>query len=121
MRSALARVITDTFKSDDGNIKFWSLPANTESYLITKMQDNQYGRNFILSIAEMQKIVESFIITVNKSAELQVKPILLVETNLRSPLSKLAEKNNIPLNILGNAEISANAKFEFLGEVDLKF
>ena len=58
---------------------------------------------------------------VNKASELQITPILLVETSLRSPLSKLAEKNNIPLTILGNAEISVNAKFEFLGNMDLDF
>lgn len=121
VRIALSRVITDTFKSDDGNIKFWHLPPASESYLISKMQDNQYGRNFILSIAEMQKLIDAFITVVNKSRDLQIMPILLVETNIRYPLSKLAEKNNIPLTILGTAEISTNAKFEFLGEIDLKF
>lgn len=121
VRSALSRVITDTFKSDDGSIKFFTLPANAEGYLLQKMQDNQHGRNFILSIAEMQKVVDMFVGVVNKASELQITPILLVETSLRSPLSKLAEKNNIPLTILGNAEISVNAKFEFLGNMDLDF
>ena len=121
VRSALSRVITDTFKSDDGSIKFFTLPANAEGYLLQKMQDNQHGRNFILSIAEMQKVVDMFISVVNKARELQITPILLVETNLRSPLSKLAEKNNIPLTLLAHSEISANAKFEFLGDIELNF
>ena len=121
VRSALSRVITDTFKSDDGSMKFFTIPASAESYLLQKMQDNQHGRNFILSIAEMQKVVEMFVSVVNKARELQIMPILLVETNLRSPLAKLADKNNIQLTILAQAEIDANAKFEFLGDVDLKF
>lgn len=121
VRSALSRVITDTFKSDDGSIKFFTLTMASESYLLQKMQDNQYGRNFILSVGEMQKIVDSFVSIVNKARELQVIPILLVETTIRYPLSKLADKNRIPLTILSNVEISANARFEILGEIDLKF
>ncbi|MGX2982117.1 flagellar biosynthesis protein FlhA [Helicobacter sp. 23-1045] len=121
VRAALSRVITNLFKSDDGAVKFFNLPAESESYLLQKMQDNQYGRHFILSIAEMQKVIDAFISIVNKAQELQITPILLCETNLRSPLSKLAEKNNVPLKVLGNAEISTNAKIEFLGNIELKF
>lgn len=121
VRAALARVITDTFKSDDGGIKFFTLPAESESYLLQKMQDNQYGRNFILTISETQMLIESLNNAVLKAREMQIIPILLVETSIRSALSKLAEKNNVPLKVLGNAEISANAKFEFLGDIELKF
>ena len=121
VRSALAMLITDTFKSDDGSIKFFMIPAESESYLMQKMQDNQYGRNFILTISETQMLIESLNNAVLKAREMQIIPILLVETSIRSALSKLAEKNNVPLKVLGNAEISTNAKIEFLGNIELKF
>lgn len=121
VRAALARVITDTFKGSDGGVKFFTIPAESESYLLQKMQDNQYGRNFILTISEMQTLVESLNQLIEKANKLQTMPILLVDTNVRSPLTKLVKKNGIKLTVLGNAEINANAKFEFLGEMDLKF
>lgn len=121
VRSSLSRVITDTFKSEDGSIKLFTLPSDAESFLISKLQDTQYGRSFILSIAEVQSLVESLSSVVASSREMHIMPILLVETSIRSALSKIAEKNNIPITILGNAEISTNANFEFLGNIELKF
>lgn len=119
VRSALARVITDTFKSDDGTIKFFTLPAESESYLLQKMQDNQYGRNFILTIAETQELIESLNKIAQKARSMQIVPILLVDTSIRYALAKFAEKQCPTLTILAHAEISANAKIEFLGEADL--
>nr|WP_258864923.1 flagellar biosynthesis protein FlhA [Helicobacter sp. MIT 14-3879] len=121
VRSALSRVITDVFKNDDGSIKFFTLPAESESYLLNKLQDTQYGRNFILSIGDVQTLINSLNLAIEKSREMHIVPILLVETNIRSALTKVVERNNIPMTILGNAEISPNVKFEFLGNIDLKF
>ena len=121
VRSALARVITDTFKSEDGNIKFFTLPAESEGYLLQKMQDNQYGRNFILTIAESTALVQALNEVVQKSREMRISPILLANTNIRYTLAKFARTNSIQLIVLGDAEISQNVKFEVLGEIPLKF
>ncbi len=121
VRIALARVITDIFKSDDGNIKFFTIPLESESYLLQKMQDNQYGRNFILTIGETTMLTQALNQVVQKSHEMQTSPILVVDTSIRYALAKFAEKNSIFLAVLGTAEISANAKYEVLGEIGLKF
>ncbi len=121
VRSALARVITDTFKSDDGNIKFFTLPNESENYLLQKMQDNQYGRNFILTIAETTALIQALNQVVQKSHEMRINPILLANTSIRYTLAKFARTNSIQLIVLGDAEISANVKFELLGEIELKF
>lgn len=121
VRSALARVITDTFKSEDGNIKFFTIPAESESYLLQKMQDNQYGRNFILVIAETTALIQALNQVVQKAREMQITPILLVDTSIRYALARFARTNNIQLIVLGNAEISANARFEHFGEIELNF
>ncbi len=121
VRSALARVITDTFKSEDGNIKFFTIPPESESYLLQKMQDNQYGRNFILAIAETTALIQALNQVVQKAHEMHINPILLVDTSIRYTLAKFARTNNIQLIVLGNAEISANARFEHFGEIELNF
>ena len=121
VRSALARVITDTFKSEDGNIKFFTIPAESESYLLQKMQDNQYGRNFILAIAETTALIQALNEVVQKAREMQISPILLVDTSIRYALARFARTNNIQLIVLGTAEISANARFEHFGEIELNF
>ncbi len=121
VRSALAMTITDTFKSDDDNIKFFTIPAESESYLLQKMQDNQYGRNFILTIGETTMLTQALNQVVQKAHEMQTSPILVVDTNIRYVLDKFAKKNGIPLIILGCGEIYSNAKIEIVGNVELKF
>ena len=121
VRSALAMTITDTFKSDDGNIKFFTLPAESESYLLQKLQDNQYGHNFILTTAESTALIQALNEVVQKSREMQIEPILIVDTSIRYALDRFAKNNDIALNVLGTAEISANAKIEHLGEIEIRF
>ena len=121
VRSALAMTITDTFKSDDGNIKFFTLPAESESYLLQKLQDNQYGHNFILTTAESTALIQALNEVVQKSREMRIEPILIVDTSIRYALDRFAKNNDIALNVLGTAEISANAKIEHLGEIWLRF
>lgn len=121
VRSNLSRVITDTFKSDDGKIKLFTLPQAAEDYLISKLQDTPYGKRFMLNINEMQLLVNAMNEAVEKAKTMHIIPILLVETTLRSTLAKSMEKNNVPITILGNAEISTNAEYEFLGNLDLNF
>ena len=121
VRIALARVITDTFKSEDGSIKFFTIPVASETYLLQKMQDNQYGRNFILTIAEATALIQALNEVVQKSREMRINPILVVDTSIRYALAKFAEKNSIFLAVLGTAEISANAKCEIFGEIELNF
>ena len=121
VRIALARVITDTFKSEDGSIKFFTIPVASETYLLQKMQDNQYGRNFILTIAEATALIQALNEVVQKSREMRINPILVVDTSIRYALAKFAEKNSIFLAVLGTAEISANAKYEIFGEIELNF
>ena len=121
VRSALAREITDTFKSDDGSIKFFTLPVESESYLLQKMQDNQYGRNFILTISETQMLIEALNNATQKARSMQIIPILVVDTSIRYALAKLVEKNSVNFTILAHGEINSKVKFEFLGEIELKF
>lgn len=122
VRSALSRVITDMLKDDDGIVKLFIMPQESEDYLLSKLKDMQpYGKKLILSIGETQILRNAIDVAIIKAQSLHIVPILLVSTTLRRALAKEMESNALAIKVIGHSEISSNAKCEILGNLELKF
>lgn len=122
VRSALARVITENLKSEDGIVKLFILPQESEDYLLSKLKDMQpYGKKLMLSIGETQILRNAIEGAIAKAQSIHNIPILLVGTALRRALAKEMESNALAIKVVGHSEISSNAKCEILGNLDLKF
>ncbi len=121
VRSALAMTITDIFKSEDGSIKFFTLPNESEHYLTKKVSYNQYTRDLSLTTAEVQELEKSLNATAQKALKMKITPILVVSVAIRYALAKFVERNQIKIAVLSYAEISTNVKIEHLGDIELKF
>ncbi len=122
VRSALSRVITKLYESEDGTIKLITFDAPTEQYLMSKLKQQGEQKQFMLTVAEMNKLVEE---VNNAAAELINKGIapvvLIVDPLIRKPLAEILERFGVEVVVLSHAEIDPNAKFEVLGNISIDF
>ena len=121
VRSALAMTITDIFKSEDGSIKFFTLPEESESYLNKKVSYDRYNRRLSLTSDETNELAKSLNEMAQKALKMQITPILVVSVAIRYALAKFAESDNIDIVVLSCNEISTSAKIKHLGNIELKF
>lgn len=121
VRSALAMTITDTFKSEDGSIKFFTLPEESESYLNKKVSYDRYNRRLSLTSDETNELAKSLNEMAQDALKMQITPILVVSVAIRYALAKFAESDNIDIVVLSCNEISTSANIKHLGNIELKF
>ena len=122
VRSALSRVITKQYESEDGSLKLITFDAKTEQFLMNKLKQQGEQKQFILTVAEMNKLVEEI---GNAATELMNKGIapviLIVDPLIRKPLAEILERFGLDVVVLSHSEIDPNAKFEVLGSVSIDF
>jgi len=122
VRSALSRVITKLYESEDGTLKLITFDTQTEQYLMNKLQQQGEQKQFLLTVAEMNKLVEEIS---NAAAEILNKGIapvvLIVDPLIRKPLAEILERFGVDVVVLSHAEIDPNAKFEVLGSISINF
>ncbi|WP_457562730.1 flagellar biosynthesis protein FlhA [Caminibacter pacificus] len=122
VRSALSRVITKLYESEDGTLKLVTFDAGTEQYLISKLQQQGEQKQFMLTVAEMNKLVEEVNNAVNELVNKGVAPVvLIVDPLIRKPLAEILERFGVEIVVLSHAEIDPNAKFEVLGSISIQF
>ncbi|WP_456471292.1 flagellar biosynthesis protein FlhA [Caminibacter sp.] len=122
VRSALSRVITKLYESEDGTLKLITFDAPTEQYLMSKLKQQGEQKQFMLTVAEMNKLVEE----VNNAAQEVVSQgiapvVLIVDPLIRKPLAEILERFGVDVVVLSHAEIDPNAKFEVLGSISINF
>ena len=122
VRSALSRVITKQYESEDGSLKLITFDAKTEQFLMNKLKQQGEQKQFLLTVAEMNKLVEEI---GNAASELMNKGIapvvLIVDPLIRKPLAEILERFGLDVVVLSHSEIDPNAKFEVLGSVSIDF
>lgn len=121
VHSALSLAITNTFKDNDGKFKFFTLPAESENYLLEKMLYTQYDRYFKITDNETQKLVTALMEARKEAIIMLIEPILIVDIRIRYALAKFVKNNIIPFTILTNDIISENTEIKYLGEIKLAF
>lgn len=122
VRAKLARVITNIFKSEDGNLKLLTLSTNSEQYLLGKLKEQPSGKTLLLNANEMQKLIETISEESMKVLQKGIAPvILIVDPELRRPLANKMEQFKLDLIVLSHAELDTNAKYEVLGNININF
>ena len=122
VRSALSRVITKLYEDENGTLRLITFDAPTEQYLMNKLKQQGESKQFILTVAEMNKLVEE---VNNAAAEILNKGIapvvLIVDPLIRKPLAEILERFGVDVVVLSHSEIDPNAKFEVLGSISINF
>ncbi len=122
VRAKLSRVITNVFKSEDGNIKLVTLSQDSEHFLLNKLKDQHGAKFLLLNASEMQKLIDSVEQESVKIIQRNITPVILVvDPQLRMPLSIKLEQFKLSVVVLSHAEIDPNASFEVLGTIDVGF
>jgi len=122
VRSSLSRVITKLYESEDGTLKLITFDTQTEQYLMNKLQQQGDQKQFLLTVAEMNKLVEEISSAGSEILNKGIAPvILIVDPLIRKPLAEILERFGVDVVVLSHAEIDPNAKFEVLGSVSINF
>ncbi len=122
VRSALSRVITKLYESEDGTLKLITFDTQTEQYLMNKLQQQGEQKQFMFTVAEMNKLVEEISSAAAEILNKGIAPvILIVDPLIRKPLAEILERFGVEVVVLSHAEIDPNAKFEVLGSITINF
>jgi len=122
VRSALSRVITKLYTDEEGTLKLITFDAQTEQYLMNKLKQQGEQKQFILTIAEMNKLVEEISSAASEILNKGIAPVvLIVDPLIRKPLAEILERFGVDVVVLSHSEIDPNAKFEVLGSVSINF
>jgi flagellar biosynthesis protein FlhA len=122
VRSRLSRVITNLYKDENGVIKLLTFDTQTEQYLLDKLQQQGENRQFMLSVNDMNKLVDE----VSKAAQQVISQgiapvILIVDPMIRKSLAEIFERFGLDVVVLSHSEIDSNSKFEVLGSISINF
>ena len=122
VRSRLSRVITNLYKNEDGTLKLVTFDTNTEQYLLNKLKETNDSRQFMLSVSDMNKLVDEVGESAKNILSQGIAPvILIVDPLIRKPLSEIFERFGLDVVVLSHSEIDSNAKFEVLGSISIEF
>ncbi len=120
VRAHLSRVITKMYTSDDGVIRLLTFDTGSEQRMLEKSQEQDGVRNLLLNVGEINQLIQS---TSEKATEILqrgISPvIIIVDPQLRRPLSEIFERFSLDVITLSHAEIDSSAKFEVLGSISL--
>jgi flagellar biosynthesis protein FlhA len=123
VRSRMARVITNTFKGDDGRFRILTLEPATEQYLLNKMQVSGDERNLLINVGEINRLIQETSVQIEAVLQQNVTPpiVIVVDPLLRKSLSMQYERFNVKAVILSHNEIDQDIQFEVLGSIKIDF
>ena len=123
-RAALARVITNLYIDEKGNLSIYLLDTAASAKLLELLQfDNQKGEyRLLINVNQTEALINAFKAELATVSNTRIKPfILCVEPSLRKVLAKICSDFGIKIIVLSFAEIAENTNFETEGviKVDL--
>lgn len=123
-RAALARVITNLYVDEKGNLSIYLLDTAASAKLLELLQfDNQKGEyRLLINVNQTEALINAFKAELATVSNTRIKPfILCVEPSLRKVLAKICFDFGIKIIVLSFAEIAENTNFETEGviKVDL--
>ena len=122
VRSKLARAITKLYADENGLLKLVTFAAPTEQKLLEHLKDKGEGmRDLVLSIAQMNALVEKVSSVATEILGRGIAPVvLIVDPTLRKAISDIFKKFGLDVVVLSHAEIDSNAKFEVLANIEIE-
>lgn len=123
-RAALARVITNLYVDEKGNLSIYLLDTAASAKLLELLQfDSQKGEyRLLINVNQTEALINAFKAELATVSNTRIKPfILCVEPSLRKVLAKICSDFGIKIIVLSFAEIAENTNFETEGviKVDL--
>lgn len=121
VRAALARVITNLYIDEKGNLSFYILDSASSAKLMELLQFKDGVYHLALNVAQTGAIVEAFKAEVAAVQSTRIKPFLLcVEPQLRKFMADICSNFNINITVLSFAEIAENTNFETEGIIKVE-
>lgn len=120
VRARMSRVITGLYKGDDGVVRLLTFDTESEQRMLDKLKDQNGQRSFLLSVGEINGLVEAVSESSRAVLERGIAPVvIIVDPLLRKSLSDIFERFGLDVVALSHAEIESSAKFEVLGSIKL--
>jgi len=121
VRAALARVITNLYVDEKGNLSFYILDSASSAKLMELLQFKDGVYHLSLNVAQTGAIVEAFKAEVAAVKNTRITPfILCVEPQLRKFMADICSNFNINITVLSFAEIAENTNFETEGIIKIE-
>ncbi|TXE89428.1 flagellar biosynthesis protein FlhA [Campylobacter volucris] len=116
VRASLARVITNLYVDEKGNISFYIFDAAAAAKLMEHVQFKDGTYHLMINVAQTGALVEALKAELASVANTRIKPFLLcVEPQLRKFIADICSNFGINITVLSFAEIAENTKFETEG------
>lgn len=116
VRASLARVITNLYVDEKGNISFYIFDAAAAAKLMEYVQFKDGAYHLMINVAQTGALVEALKAELASVANTRIKPFLLcVEPQLRKFIADICSNFGINITVLSFAEIAENTKFETEG------
>ena len=119
VREALYRTITESIKSDQGDIPLFTLDKNIEEKIIQNIMDNDQGVQVSLEPKITQSILSSLNDRIEEATSIGEKMIVLCSPIVRAHFKNLTEKFIPQLVVVSHNELSPDSNIRSLGVVRL--
>lgn len=121
VRASLARMITNMYLDDKGNLDIFILDSASSAVLMENVQFRDGSYHLPLSVAQTGTLVDTLRAEVAAVANGRIKPfILCVEPQLRKFIADICYNFNINIVVLSFAEIAENTNFNTEGIIRIE-
>ncbi|ECH4234406.1 flagellar biosynthesis protein FlhA [Campylobacter jejuni] len=121
VRASLARMITNMYLDDKGNLDIFILDSASSAVLMENVQFRDGSYHLPLSIAQTGTLVDTLRAEVAAVANGRIKPfILCVEPQLRKFIADICYNFSINIVVLSFAEIAENTNFNTEGIIRIE-
>ncbi|MEL1140287.1 flagellar biosynthesis protein FlhA [Campylobacter jejuni] len=122
VRASLARMITNMYLDDKGNLDIFILDSASSAVLMENVQFRDGSYHLPLSVAQTGTLVDTLRAEVAAVANGRIKPfILCVEPQLRKFIADICYNFSINIVVLSFAEIAENTNFNTEGIIRIEF
>lgn len=121
VRASLARMITNMYLDDKGNLDIFILDSASSAILMENVQFRDGSYHLPLSVAQTGTLVDTLRAEVAAVANGRIKPfILCVEPQLRKFIADICYNFSINIVVLSFAEIAENTNFNTEGIIKIE-
>ncbi|HDZ5376501.1 TPA: flagellar biosynthesis protein FlhA [Campylobacter jejuni] len=121
VRASLARMITNMYLDDKGNLNIFILDSASSAVLMENVQFRDGSYHLPLSVAQTGTLVDTLRAEVAAVANGRIKPfILCVEPQLRKFIADICYNFSINIVVLSFAEIAENTNFNTEGIIRIE-
>ncbi|MCW1360586.1 flagellar biosynthesis protein FlhA [Campylobacter sp. US33a] len=118
VRASLARMITNMYLDEKGNLGIYILDSASSSILMDHLQFKDGSYHLMINVAQTGALVDALKNELASVASTRIKPfILCVEPQLRKFIADICLNFNINIVVLSFAEIAENTQFETEGVI----